>query len=137
MYFSAIQNSTTVLYTYLSVYCYNTGMIIPGYFSTFEVCEKFGWQYQQVAATAKREGWRSVKIGQRGNLYAAEDVELYAKCRLRAVLARKLGRRRFIPIRDASLDVVCPVCGGFAVSLSGRIACENGHETESGSMSVS
>lgn len=103
--------------------------IVPGFYDTAAVQSIFGWTPQQVRLTAKREHWHVTKIGH-SNLYSVVDVEKYALARQRAALAARLGRRPPIPVRDSSLDVVCPVCGKFAVQWKRRTMCVNGHEHE-------
>jgi hypothetical protein len=114
--------------------------MIPGYYTTAEIAARFGWQRQQVSATARREGWQRRMVGNAA-LWHAADVDEYAQARMRTELARELGWRPTSRgqglIRHNDLDIVCPVCEGFAVEYSPDAQvqatgdppwlCENGH----------
>jgi len=100
---------------------------VPGCYTTAEVAVRFSWTRQQVSATARREQWRTIKIGNT-HLYITGDVDAYALARLRTRLARQAGLRTRGLIRSTELDVLCPTCSGFAVQVGQRYVCEHGHE---------
>jgi hypothetical protein len=103
---------------------------IAGYYTTPEVRARFDWTRAQVAATARREGWPSVRVGQ-SLLWAADAVDAYATARTRTTLLKALGWRARVGgaqlARATEGDLPCSECGAFAVRLADTWRCTEGH----------
>lgn len=121
---------------------------LAGYYTPAEAQEAIGGvSRNQIAVIAKREGWPVKRLGNI-NLYPIYEVSEYALARLRTRLARQLGWRP--PegqglLRHDEYDIICPICGGFAVEKPGKDwkehieimfssewpwICENGHSQD-------
>ncbi len=106
--------------------------IIPGYYDTPGAMEVLKVSRAAVSKIAKAEGWSSEKVGN-SHLFHADDVHEYRDHQARTKLVKSLGWVGRSLYRVDDIDIVCPICEGFAVewpsppSLPTNYLCLNGH----------
>jgi hypothetical protein len=90
-----------------------------------------------ISKIAKAEGWQSKPIANgAAHLHRAEDVREYRDHQIRTKLVKALGWHGRGLYRADDIDIVCPICGGFAVEwppppeISKQFMCLEGHEGE-------
>lgn len=99
--------------------------------SVREIVKDLGIGRQRVHQIIKEHDLGSRKFGNM-LLVNIEDYNYYLKLRRRRDLATAAGRKKNTLIRNAEVDQTCKVCGSYAVSWEGTVACKSGHVYKEG-----